>query len=352
VSQEIIIEIAASQGPVAVAMVVGVRGSAPRHLGTMMLFKPDGRTMGTVGGGKVELEAAQAASRCLGSGSSLGIEIEMVGNDATGSTPICGGKLELMIEYVADPSVYSAAARALARGAGIVLAVDIVPSGESKVGGLFRGAFDRSGSPLTGDASDIDRAGVAEATTSEIGIAIRQGTRAYIRVKPADRLLVLGGGHIGLALARFGVELGFRVSVGDERPEYTSHDRFPTTVETILGTYRDIIGGFEFGDSTYVVVATPSHQSDLECVRAVMGRGYRYAGFVGSRRKTGMILERLVEEGFDRAEVDSLRAPIGIDIGAETPGEIAVSILTEIIAARRNSPALAAMDEDRIRRRS
>jgi xanthine dehydrogenase accessory factor len=352
VSQEIIAEIAASQGPVAIAMVVGVRGSAPRHLGTMMLFKPDGRTIGSVGGGRVELEAAKAASRCLDSGSSLGIEIEMVGKEATGSAPICGGNLQLLIEYVADPSVYAAAAAALARGAGIVLAVGIVPPGESRVGGLFQGAFDRSGSPLAGEAGDVDRAGVAEAVSAELGVAIQRGTRVYIHVKSADRLLVLGGGHIGLALARFGVELGFRVFVGDERPEYTSRDRFPAAVETIHGTYREIIGGFEFGDSAYVVVATPSHQSDLECVRAVMGRGYRYAGFVGSRRKTGMILERLVEEGFDRTEVESLRAPIGIDIGAETPGEIAVSIMTEIVAARRNSPALAIMDKDRIRRRS
>jgi xanthine dehydrogenase accessory factor len=352
VSYEIIRGIAASSEPVALATVVGVQGSAPRHLGTMMLFRPDGSAAGTVGGGKVELEAAAAASISLARGVSLGIEVELVGAEATGSAPICGGRVELSVEFVADSALYRAASAELERGSGVILVSEVVPPKRSKAGGLLRGVLDMHGVPIAREASDIDRKEGAKIAAAGLGFALSEGQRAYVRVKPADRLLILGGGHVGLALARFANELGFRVTVGDERPEYAALERFPERVETISDSYSNIVDGFRFGDSTYVVIATPSHRSDLECVRAVMGRGYRYAGFVGSKRKTRMILDRLVEEGFDRTEVASLRAPIGIDVGAETPGEIALSILVEIVAARRESPALAAMDADRIRRRA
>jgi xanthine dehydrogenase accessory factor len=318
----------------------------------MMLFTPDGRSVGTVGGGRVEFDTAAIASRCLAEGSSIGIEVAMVGADATGSDPICGGKVALAVEYVADPAAYSAAAAALARGSTVTFVYELVPPGASKKGGLLAAVLDRKGSPVWGKGADIDHERALEAAASESGFVSEEGKRAYVCVRPADRLLILGGGHVGLALARFAADLGFRVTVGDERQEFAAPGRFPTKVDAVHGKFLNIIEEFEFDDSTYVVIATPNHLFDLECVRAVMGRGYRYAGFIGSRRKTRMVLDTLTEEGFDRSEVESLKAPIGIDIGAETPAEIAVSILAEIIAARRDSPSLKTIDADRIRRRS
>ncbi len=349
-SHEIISELVASRGPVAIAFLTGARGSAPRHLGTMMLFKPDGSAIGTVGGGRVEMEATAAASKCLASGVSLGIQVEMTGTEAAGNTPICGGSVELSIEYVADPSMYSVAAAALERGSEVVLLLDIVPPGQSKLGSMLRGICSSTGELLWGEASSADRSRAADAVRSEVSVLLTEMVHACICIKPADTLLILGGGHVGRSLALFAGELGFRVFVGDERLEYTSPGRFPPKVATIQGTYRDIVERFDFSDSTFIVVTTPGHQTDLECLRAVMGRGYRYAGFIGSRRKTKMILEKLAEDGFDGTEIAALHAPIGIDIGAETPAEIAVSILAEIIAARRGSRSPAQGSEGKDRR--
>lgn len=356
-SNEVIHAIAACAGPVVVAIVTGLRGSAPRHLGTMMLFRPDGSTTGSVGGGIVELKAAAAALDAFEQRRSFGIGVEMTGMEAVGSEAICGGEVEISIEYAADIGLYAAADRQLEKGSGIILVGEPVPPGQSREGGCLRAVLDPSGTMLAGKAPEGD-SGAAAAIAAAIAAASTKGYASsasglfFSFIQPADKLLILGGGHVGLAIARFAAELGFLVTVVDHRPEFAAPERFPEKVRTRCGDYLEIVDQFLFGDSTYVVIATPNHLFDLECVRAVLGKRYRYAGFVGSRRKTKMVLDTLIEEGFDRNEVISLRAPIGANIGAETPAEIAVSILAEIIAARRGSPALAAMDADRIRRRA
>ena len=352
-SHEVIHAIADCAGPVVVATVTGLRGSAPRHLGTMMLFRPDESAEGSVGGGIVELKAAAAALAAFERRQSFGIGVEMVGMEAAGSEAICGGEVELTIEYVTDTSLYAAADRQLEKGLGIVLVGEPVPPGQSKEGGCLRAVLDLSANTLSGKAPEGEGGeAVAMAAAAAVrGFAYSASGHFFSFIQPADKLLILGGGHVGLAIARFAAELDFLVTVADHRPEFAASERFPEKVLTRCGDYLDIVDQFLFGDSTYVVIATPSHGFDLECVRAILGKRYRYAGFVGSRRKTKMVLETLIGEGFDRNEVISLRAPIGANIGAQTPAEIAVSILAEIIAARRGSPALAAMDADRIRRR-
>ncbi len=353
-SNDVIHAIAACADSVVVATVTGLKGSAPRHSGTMMLFRPDGSAAGSVGGGIVELKAAAAAITAFERRQSFGIGIDMIGMEATGSEAICGGEVELTIEYVADTGLYAAADRQLEKGSGIILVGEPVQPGQSREGGCLRAVLDPSGNTVAGELPESVRGKVAAmaAAASANGFAASSSGCFFSFIQPADKLLILGGGHVGLAIARFAAELDFLVTVVDHRPEFAAAERFPEKVLTRCGDYLDIVDQFLFGDSTYIVIATPSHQFDLECVRAILGKRYRYAGFVGSRRKTKMVLETLIGEGFDRNEVISLRAPIGANIGAQTPAEIAVSILAEIIAARRGSPALAAMDADRIRRRA
>lgn len=362
-SHEIVRAVASSPNPAVIAAVTAVQGSAPRHLGSMMLFREDGTSLGTVGGGKVELEAAAAALEAFATRSSLGIEVEMVGVEATGSTPICGGRVGLTLEYVEAGSaasvVYAAAADALARGKKAVIAAKSLGPGSSVAGGCALAALGETGEPLEakpspseGNASGANQEGAKRAAAAEDGFSMDRDGLRYTLVTPADRLLILGGGHVGLALARLATLVDFLVAVGDERPEFAATGRFPAEVETHAGDWASMVAGYPIDGATSIVVATPNHQGDLACVRAIMGRGYRYAGFVGSRRKTKMILDQLEADGFDPEEVRALRAPIGAEIGAETPAEIAVSILTELVAARRSPAALAAMDESRRLRRA
>ena len=354
-----------------VAMVSEVRGSAPRHVGAMMFFRADGTSVGTVGGGKVEQEAAKAAATCLASGSSTCIEIDMTGAEATGSQGICGGVVQLLLSYEGSgegsgegpgistnggnqevdrtgTNLYAQAAQVLERGQAVRLVFDRLSPGKLKAGGLLNAVLDRQGSPIAAKRG-------REKADRESGAQDARGDAVVVLVEPLDRLLILGGGHVGAALARVASGLDFNVFVADERPAFADESRFPGTVTTLLGPYEKTIREFDFGDSSYVVVATPDHEADLACAEALLRRAalapveYKYLGIIASKRKTKLLLDELRAEGFDERAIEAIHAPVGLDIGAETPAEIAVSIAAEIIAVRRGSGAgqVLAMDRER-----
>ncbi|MCP5454556.1 MAG: XdhC family protein [Spirochaetaceae bacterium] len=342
-SNDAILVAADGREPAALAVVVATAGSVPRRPGSMMLVYPDGRSIGTVGGGPVEAAAVAACAERASSGGFARITVELRGEKAVGDRPICGGTATLAVFAVSGREAYAGAAARLGRGERAAIVV-------SEDDGRCVAAIGPDGAPsprgYVPDADALAKAlGSGDPAPSE-----RDGT-LYVPLDPPDRLLVLGGGHVGRALARLAADLDFAVCVADERPEYADPSRFPPGTETRVGRYADIVAEYPFGPATYAVVVSPSHSSDLECVRAILAREYRYAGFIGSRRKTRMILEQAVSDGFPPDKVAALRAPIGADIGAETPAEIAVAILAEIVAVRRGSPAVARMDGERERRR-
>ncbi|HTX73264.1 MAG TPA: XdhC family protein [Rectinemataceae bacterium] len=348
-SYEVLSALARSPGA-AMVVVVDVQGSVPRHVGSKMAIFPDLTTRGTVGGGQLEARAIEEARRCISTASSAAIKVELTGAEALGATPVCGGVAELWIEYNADPAPFGLALHELDAGRMVVLVSE-------RRGGQPRCCFalDRTGSPLV----SVDAGAVRAAAAPAVAAAIRDGRATfdaaaglfYDPVLPPERLLILGGGHVGLAVAQFAVNLDFRVSIADEREEFAASGRFPAGVETLHGNYVETIESYPFGPSTYALVVTPGHLKDLECVRAALGREYRYLGLIGSKRKVRMIMEQLITEGLDASRVEALYSPVGLDIGAETPEEIAVSILAEMIAVRRGSSALAAIEADRRRRR-
>ena len=343
---DVIKAVAASGGGCVLITVVSVKGSVPRHVGSKMAVMRDGTTVGTVGGGVLEARAVESAAACAAASRSDRLEVELTGAETLGSVPVCGGVAELWIEYVADPAPFAAAVQRLEAGRTAVLA-----SSRSGASPTLTAVFDEAGALVGGRVGAADSAAAARAAASGQAAFGETDAVFYDPVLPPERLLVLGGGHVGQAVARLASGLGFRVTVGDPRAEFADPSRFPADVESIEGAFEEIIEAFPFGPSTYALVVSPGHLSDLECARALLRREHRWAGLIGSRRKVRMILDQLASEGFDRAEVDALAAPVGLDIGAETPEEIAVSILAEMIAVRRASPALASIAADRQRRR-
>ena len=165
----------------------------------------------------------------------------------------------------------------------------------------------------------------------------------YDPLVPREKLLILGGGHVGRALAALAPALGFRVTVVDDRPEFASGARFPEGVRVLHQDFEQAIAGFPCNASTYVLVVSRGHRSDLACVRALLARPWRYCGCMGSARKVRMILDQLLQEGADPARIAELWAPVGLDIGAETPAELAVAILGELVAVRRNAGILGSL---------
>ena len=150
-----------------------------------------------------------------------------------------------------------------------------------------------------------------------------------------SRLVVVGAGHVGLALAELGEMLGFGVTVVDDREEFANAERFPMAERVCCGEIDAELDALRIDRGTYVVLVSRGHKQDEIALRHVVGRGAAYVGMIGSKRRTTTVLEHLLAEGFDRAALEAVATPIGLDIGAETPAEIAVSILAEITMMRR-----------------
>ena len=166
-------------------------------------------------------------------------------------------------------------------------------------------------------------------------------------VEPAATLLVVGGGHVGLAVGQLGAMLGMEVAIIDDREDYANEERFPYEANVICGDFGEELDRFPISANTYIVLVSRGHKVDELALRTVVERGAGYVGMIGSKRRTRTVLQHLAEEGLDRAALDSVFTPIGLDIGAETPEEIAVSVLGEIILVRRGGGAQPMSDHGR-----
>ncbi|HEU0075802.1 MAG TPA: XdhC/CoxI family protein [Dehalococcoidia bacterium] len=167
----------------------------------------------------------------------------------------------------------------------------------------------------------------------------RGGAEAYeIMVELVEApvtLLIIGGGHIGLSLATIGEHVGFSVAVMDDREMYANAERFPMADFVKHGDFTEMIAEFPIGTNTYIVMVSRGHKQDETALRAVIDRGAGYVGMIGSNRRVSTVLRHLAEEGLPLEALERVYTPIGFDIGAETPEEIAVSIMAEIIMAWR-----------------
>ena len=165
--------------------------------------------------------------------------------------------------------------------------------------------------------------------------------RVYTRrFLPPVRLVLLGGGHVSLALYEAAVKVGFAVTVVDDRPAFSSYARFPEAKEVLCDSFDAALPRLHIGAGGFVCVLTRGHKDDVTCMKHLLrGNESRYLGMIGSHRRVKGLFELLVEEGFDKERIARVHAPIGLSIGAVTPAEIAVSILAELIAARHTLPA-------------
>ena len=164
------------------------------------------------------------------------------------------------------------------------------------------------------------------------------------RYSAQPELVILGGGHISRELVSLGKQIGFRVTVVDDREEFASEERFPDADRVICGAYDQVFEKLPETPVGYYVVVTRGHLGDKECVRRILQRPFRYAGMIGSRRKVAQTKKDLKAEGFADSLLEQLHAPIGLDIGAVTPEEIAVSIAAELIQVK-NRETVQVMDE-------
>ena len=183
----------------------------------------------------------------------------------------------------------------------------------------------------------------AEATTMRVeefapALDSWRGARVlFERVALEPHVVVCGAGHVGASLARLADAIGYRVTLVDDRADFVARERFDgTSIELVAahGWAESVARAVGAGHGVYVAVVTRGHSEDEECMRAVLAARPVYVGMIGSRRRTNIVLERLRESGFDEELLKRVRAPIGLDIGAVSPEEVALSVLAEIVSER------------------
>lgn len=153
---------------------------------------------------------------------------------------------------------------------------------------------------------------------------------------PEDRLIVLGGGHVALALVEFAAKCGFSVTVADDRPAFANTGRFPWAQKVICDSFTNAIAEIKVRKQDYVCILTRGHRFDGDCLRAILsGEEPGYLGMIGSRRRVAMLKKTLLDEGYSKEALGRLHSPIGLDIGGITPSEIGISITAQLISARR-----------------
>lgn len=156
----------------------------------------------------------------------------------------------------------------------------------------------------------------------------------YDRVMAAPVLCLCGGGHVSLPVAQLAQKLGFSVTVIDEREQFANAERFPMADAVICADFQTALQQTQGSPNHYFVIVTRGHQYDRFCLESILHKEYAYVGMIGSRSKVGKVFENLLEQGYTREQIASVHSPIGLPIGANTPEELAVSILAEIISVR------------------
>ena len=153
-------------------------------------------------------------------------------------------------------------------------------------------------------------------------------------VEPAPEVFIFGAGHVGFFVAKMSHDAGFKVHIIDDREKFANAELFPAGVDVVVDDIPGWLAGHTLPPTSYAVIVTRGHTHDLDALRALSAAKVRYVGLIGSRAKVKRIYDALIEEGTSEEALTRIHAPIGLDIGAITPQEIAVSILAELIAVK------------------
>jgi xanthine dehydrogenase accessory factor len=302
-----------------------------------LLVREDGTRWGTVGGGCLEGELTELALDVARQGEPRLVERHLTADLAGDIGLTCGGTVELLVEPVfPHPSlaaVYQGAVAILAAG-GAGACVTALPWNGTPAKLLV------ADGEIVGGTLNTDHDAAVELTLAagEAARRVQLGSRDAVLepITQAPRVVVFGGGHVGVHVARVARLAGLRVTVMDDRAEYASAERFPGC-EVAVGPYHEIAAHVRVPVDAFVVITTRGHEHDAVVLEQVLQDPPRYVGMIGSRRKAALTLKALAARGVPADRLALVKSPVGLAIGADTPGEIAVSIVAQLVAERRGA---------------
>ena len=339
-------------GPIVVATVVRTKGSTPQKPGAKLLVRSDGSGVGTLGGGCVEGDIWFAAKELMSRGGTAQhrdyqLNEELAAQDGL----VCGGTMYFLIDPIYKPDQYLSYAteidEAYQGGTAVALA-SIIQAANGAAGQTGSKLFIRADGSTEGTlgTEDLDR----DAARKALGLMVHGANEYVVSESGAEyfieayttppQLVLCGGGHVSKSIAPLAKTLGFRVFVTDDREEFANKERFPEADMLLVRKPEEALPQLPINPNTFIIIVTRGHRYDNVALEAAVNTPARYVGLMGSKRKTILIYEDLIRSGVPADRIKEIRSPIGLDIHARTPEEIAVSIMGEILMFRLGGTGL------------
>jgi xanthine dehydrogenase accessory factor len=321
--------------PFVLATVITRNGSAPRAAGAKMLIRQDGVTAGTVGGGILEAQVKQVAAEMTRSHQASVQAFQFTGKDAAAMDAICGGQVEVLVEWMdpGDPQtdrIIQLLQAAIHQHHKIWLVTGL----PTPTTGTTHTLVQPDGRIIGTLLPDLSLERVVEARQPGlVELGLQKVLIEPINISGAA--YIFGAGHVSRSLAGLTKMVGFWTAVLDDRAEYANCERFPEVDELIvLDSFSDAARKIQIDRDSFIVIVTRGHMDDLTVLAQVIKSDAAYIGMIGSRRKCELTFQELRRLGFSEADIQRVHAPIGLPIEAETPEEIGVSIVAEMIQIR------------------
>ena len=323
----------------ALATLFNKQGSAPRTAGARMILKRDGSIIGTVGGGYLEALVMEDGKKVLSTGIAVHKDYLLTGKDKGGIDMVCGGDVSVLIEYVdgefpINLEIYKEIVRCINKGEKAFFVKKL----NTGTGEFSSYLFD-NGKIISNrdDMSHMDMKEMVQGIYPRDLQVIRKGSD-LILIEPVcncGTVYIFGAGHVSQKLADLTSNIDFRTIVIDDRAEFANAERFPLADEIkVISGFDNCFKDFSIDNDSYIVIVTRGHCHDLTVLRQALKTDSVYIGMIGSRKKRKVIYNALEMDGFSMKDYVRVHNPIGLDIDAETPEEIAVSIAAELIKVR------------------
>ena len=332
--------------PVVVATVIRTKGSTPQKPGAKLLVRQDGSGIGTLGGGCVEGDIWFAAKQLMQRGGAAEYkEYELNEELAAEDGLVCGGTMYFLIDPVYSPGDYLPYAEEISgayQGEGSVALATVIKSGDDGTSVIGDKLFIRENGETEGSlgSEDLDVAAIDKAFDLMVHgrneyVTTAMGAEYFIEAYTTPpQLVICGGGHVSRALASLAKPLEFRLFITDDREEFANQTRFPEADIVVNEKPEEALPTLPINPNTFIVVATRGHRYDNTALLAAAKTSAKYVGLMGSKRKTILIYEDLMRGELSLERIREIRSPIGLDIRARTPEEIAISIMSEILMFR------------------
>ncbi len=315
--------------PIALATVIQTWGSSPRQAGSKMAFTADGRLTGSVSGGCVEGAVIAAGQETVAAGVPQLLHFGVSDETAWGVGLACGGVIEVFVQRL-DTAVYTVW-RELTQKNLSGTAVTLIAGSDE----WTTGVLDGNGRLLAGH---LPEAAVHLTAAAPRRVKTEDGCEWFIEpIRPAPTLIIVGGVHIAIALTSLAQTLGFRTILIDPRRAFGSEARFPHVDQLIQQWPEKAFAQLELTGGTAVALLTHDPKIDDPALKILLNSPVYYIGALGSRKTQAKRRARLLEMGFGETAVARIHGPIGLDIGAKTPAEIALAVLGEIVSQKRKT---------------